>query len=318
MGFKICSKCKVSKPLNDFNIDKSRKFGVTCACKKCRHPFRKEKLVVKDGYKECSRCGEEKTIGSFNNVKKNPSGISYSCKECLKSSASNSEKIKIPNITGYKKCPTCKNSKSVVHFYEDKSTKDLLSYKCIQCKSDSYQNKREEILQKRKADYPIRQIRLKKKREELKLVNSEAKINKALEKEDSRNRVIVKRKIKNLIMSSFKRALDGGYKKSKRTEEILGCSPYSFKKHIEAQFENWMNWDNHGNCEGNEYRCTWDLDHIIPISFAKTEDDIYKLNHWSNFQPLCSRVNRFEKKSNIVSVTNLELKITIIKLNKNE
>jgi len=39
--------------------------------------------------------------------------------------------------------------------------------------------------------------------------------------------------------------------------------------------------------------------HIIPISSAKTNDDVYKLNHYSNFQPLCSYVNRFIKKDSI-------------------
>ena len=34
------------------------------------------------------------------------------------------------------------------------------------------------------------------------------------------------------------------------------------------------------------------LDHIIPICSAKTDEDVYKLNHWSNFQPLCSKINR--------------------------
>ena len=38
-----------------------------------------------------------------------------------------------------------------------------------------------------------------------------------------------------------------------------------------------MNWDNAGK---------WHLDHIIPISSAKNEEDIIKLNHYTNFQPL--------------------------------
>ena len=36
----------------------------------------------------------------------------------------------------------------------------------------------------------------------------------------------------------------------------------------------------------NNYATYWQLDHIIPISWAKTEEDVYKLNHYSNFQPL--------------------------------
>ena len=35
-----------------------------------------------------------------------------------------------------------------------------------------------------------------------------------------------------------------------------------------------------------------DLYHIIPIADAKTEEDIIKLNHYKNLQPLCSHINR--------------------------
>jgi hypothetical protein len=72
-----------------------------------------------------------------------------------------------------------------------------------------------------------------------------------------------------------------------------------------------MTWDNYGEVCGNspEYNCSWDLDHIIPISCAKTEEEVYLLNHWSNFQPLCSKVNRWEKKNILYSVYNLELNI---------
>ena len=30
----------------------------------------------------------------------------------------------------------------------------------------------------------------------------------------------------------------------------------------------------------------WHLNHIIPISSAQTEEDVYRLNHYTNFQPL--------------------------------
>jgi hypothetical protein len=97
----------------------------------------------------------------------------------------------------------------------------------------------------------------------------------------------------------------------RRNFDIMGCSFEKFKNHIESQFENWMNWDNRGDvCEVLKPNCSWDLDHIIPLSTAKTEEELYLLNHWSNFQPLCSYVNRNIKRDNIYPVTNLELKIT--------
>jgi len=40
----------------------------------------------------------------------------------------------------------------------------------------------------------------------------------------------------------------------------------------------------------------WDIDHIIPLSAAETEEDIIRLNHHKNLQPLCSKVNRYIKR----------------------
>jgi len=38
----------------------------------------------------------------------------------------------------------------------------------------------------------------------------------------------------------------------------------------------------------------------IPISYAKTEEDVIKLNHYTNLQPLCSFVNRVIKRDKII------------------
>ena len=86
-----------------------------------------------------------------------------------------------------------------------------------------------------------------------------------------------------------------GYSKTSRTFEILGCSYEEFKKHIESNWDDWMTWDNHGLYNGEE-KCGWDLDHIVPVSSAQCEEDIYRLNHYSNIQPLCSYVNRNVKR----------------------
>ena len=42
-----------------------------------------------------------------------------------------------------------------------------------------------------------------------------------------------------------------------------------------------------------------DIDHIIPLSSAKTEEDIIRLNHYTTLQPLCSYTNRYIKKNNL-------------------
>ena len=71
-------------------------------------------------------------------------------------------------------------------------------------------------------------------------------------------------------------------KKNNKTFQIVGCSPTELKEHLEKQFINGMNWDNQGK---------WHIDHIIPLSSAKTEQDIYKLCYYTNLQPLWAEEN---------------------------
>jgi len=94
--------------------------------------------------------------------------------------------------------------------------------------------------------------------------------------------------VRSLISNSLNR---NGYSKSSKTFEILGCSFEEFKLHIESKFESWMTWDNYGLYNG-DLNYGWDIDHIIPISSAKDEDEILRLNSYTNLQPLCSKINR--------------------------
>jgi len=71
-----------------------------------------------------------------------------------------------------------------------------------------------------------------------------------------------------------------GNKKTKRSKEILGLEFEDFRSYIESMWEHWMNWDNYGHGEGK-----WVIQHIIPKVFAKTEQDIYRLNYYKNLMP---------------------------------
>lgn len=65
--------------------------------------------------------------------------------------------------------------------------------------------------------------------------------------------------------------------KSNPTKVIIGLDMDDFKKYIESLFTHGMSWDNYGE---------WHIDHIIPLSSAKNEDEIIKLCHYTNLQPL--------------------------------
>jgi hypothetical protein len=52
-------------------------------------------------------------------------------------------------------------------------------------------------------------------------------------------------------------------------------------------FRDGMSWENKGK---------WHIDHIIPLSSAKTHEDVIKLCHFKNLQPLWEQENK--KKGN--------------------
>lgn len=108
----------------------------------------------------------------------------------------------------------------------------------------------------------------------------------------------LKKNLRSLIHLGFK---NGKFTKSCKTAEILGCNFEELKTHLESKFEPWMNWSNYGNWNGipTEINTSWDIDHIIPLSLAKTEDEMIILNHYTNLQPLCSYTNRNIKRNNV-------------------
>jgi hypothetical protein len=97
---------------------------------------------------------------------------------------------------------------------------------------------------------------------------------------------------KNILKAFRNRA----YEKTNSTTKILGCSFSEFKDYIENQFESWMNWNNRGLYNGT-LNYGWDIDHIEPLDTAITEDDVIRLNHYTNLRPLCSYTNRVIKKA---------------------
>jgi hypothetical protein len=169
-----------------------------------------------------------------------------------------------------------------------------------------YEENKEEISIKSKEYYEENREQLseyyKKYREENKIKSKEYREkNKEKLYENFKNRlksdIIFKISFisRNMIGRSFRRA---GYSKKSKTQDIIGCSFEEFKLHLESKFEDWMNWENRGLYNG-ELNYGWDVDHIIPLSSAKTEEDLIKLNHYTNLQPLCSKINRDIKRDSI-------------------
>lgn len=236
--------------------------------------------------KVCNSCNIEKNTSEFYNYKSGKFGVMAQCKECKKEyvkkyKKNNKEKIKKyfknrkveydPNA--FKVCCTCKVEKYTTEFDKHKGGTFGVHCHCKECRKkynkNIYKNNKEYVI-KRGNNY------INKRR-----------------KTDTLFKLTCN--IRNLIRISLK---NGGYGKNTKTFKILGCSFEDFKAHIESQFEPWMDWSKYGLYNG-ELNYGFDLDHIIPISKGVTEEERIKLNHYTNFQPLCSKVNRDIKRNKI-------------------
>jgi len=199
-------------------------------------------------------------------------------------------------------CTKCNIIKPISDFYKDKSTKDGHVFQCKQCRKEHVlmnKDKFQEYDRKYKQQYreQNREEYNKQHREyqnEYRLTKSdtirdrERKYNNEYIKQRIANDTIfaLKVRMKSLIRKSI---TSKGYSKTSKTYEILGCSFEELYIHIESQFKDGMNWDN---------RSEWHIDHIIPLKSAKTEDELIKLNHYTNLQPLWA-IDNLRKGSNI-------------------
>ena len=77
--------------------------------------------------------------------------------------------------------------------------------------------------------------------------------------------------------------------KRNRTFHMIGCTPQELIAYIEKQFQPGMTW---GNWSING----WHIDHIIPLDSGKNQEEVEKLCHYTNLQPMWAAENR--RKSN--------------------
>ena len=213
-----------------------------------------------------------------------------------------------------KKCSTCQLEKNIDDFTKDKNKKDGLNINCRECCKRLYNkykedNKEKELERNRKYNKEKRILNkeeIKKYKKEYFQKNKELITSKRREKYNLNKDIInekrrddIPKRLNNTIGGVIRRYLkNNGFNKNSRTYQILGCSPIELKTYLESKFEKWMTWENYGKYNG-EINFGWEIDHIIPISTARTEEDIMILNHYTNLQPLCSYTNRYIKSDNL-------------------
>ena len=173
-----------------------------------------------------------------------------------------------------KKCTTCKVEKELTEFHKKKESKDGLRADCKSCKKE-YD----------KEHYQTNKERVKERIKEYNQANKEYYKEYQQTYKERRNKLRRDRKkadplykmTHNLRSRTYKAFKNNGYTKNTKTKEMLGVDWEVCKAHIERQFTKGMSWDNQGD---------WHIDHIIPLASANTEQELKKLCHYSNLQPL--------------------------------
>lgn len=211
--------------------------------------------------KICSRCNIEKTIDQFYKRKGSKDGFRSECKECF---------------SFKNKQYHCKNREQINNRnkkYNDEHKQEIQLYQ-ENYQKEYYKRNREQINERNK----LYNIKNKEKVKKYKRIyNKERKNVDILFKFISG--------IRRTISTAFKKR---GYTKSSHTYEIVGLPYNELKNYLFKKAKlRYPDFQEREFLEKNKYH----IDHIIPLSLAKTKEDVLKLNHYTNFQLLLAEEN---------------------------
>lgn len=218
--------------------------------------------------KKCKKCNVEKSYIDFHKNKANKDGLMGFCKICQSEYRKQYDKENKSHVNE-------KSRKRYKKYYEENKEKinnynrEYAKLKKEKIKKYYEENKQEIEKNKEKKRQEYYEKR-KKYLKEYKKIWTNEKI-----KKDPLFKFTLN--VRSNISSSFKRACANEFKKSTKTEIILGCTIQEFALYIEKKFKKGMTFENYGK---------WHLDHIYPVALAIDKNHLIKLNHYSNFQPL--------------------------------
>jgi len=192
--------------------------------------------------KKCNKCDITKNLNDFPKCPECKGGHRNTCKECIK---------------GYSSVWRENNPEAHKKWVENNTEYDK------ERKRKHYEDNKELYI-KRGGDYR------KNNKEKITKWVSEYRKKRFSEDEVFKLTFVVRSRVRNFLKTTK-------ILKPDTTFELIGCSPQELVSHIEKQFKDGMNWENHGE---------WHIDHIIPLSSAKTKEDLFKLCHYTNLQPL--------------------------------
>ena len=188
-------------------------------------------------------------------------------------------------------CSKCKEEKEVCDFVKRKDSKDGFRSECKSCGKKSRLNNKTHLLEYSKKwrasntehisnynkNYNKKNMEMVKKYQKEWYVKNKDKINKKIKlRKETDSIYLISCNVRKRMSEYIKK---NNILKSNKTFDIVGLTPKELSNHLELNFNEGMSWDNYGVYG-------WHIDHIIPLSSAKNEDELYKLCHYTNLQPL--------------------------------
>lgn len=300
MDTKICSKCCIEKNTDEFAKDKKTKDGLKCWCKLCNSEYNKKyrqehKEQIVNKRNEYIKKNKEKIRQYKKDYRiKNKEILAEHSKEYYKL---NKEKINKRNNENYYKNKDKRSKNAKIYYQKNKEYRKTKSneyyYNNIEQihlnQKEYYQRNKENIKEKSKK-YHCEHIEERKKYAENYRKNNRNIINKRHNRRMKEDPIYyLKHRVRALIRKSFIRR---NKTKTKRTEQILGCSIDFFIDYLIKTYENnynekW-NWD---------YLKDVHIDHIKPLAEVNTEEEVIKLCHYTNLQLLKAKDNLNKKDS---------------------
>lgn len=219
--------------------------------------------IRKDG-RVCVRCSKFYLWGEYWKDNRDPNGRSGACKTCTNTKRA-AIRATLPKSIKPKKSPLSpeivkqRKREYGIKYREDNREKQILYFK------NRYARDKKNILA---------QSAIRRKDEDFKLRVNKNRRDRLKTDDLFRFKTV----LRNRLRLGFKAR---GLSKERRTIEYLGMSYPELRVYIESKFLIGMTWENYGIGKGK-----WNLDHILPLSLAKTQEDLLKLCHYSNLQPL--------------------------------
>jgi len=234
--------------------------------------------------KVCSKCKKEKERKEFSLDRGQKDELQPRCKSCVKAYyEANKEKI-VERIKAY-------NEANKEKIAEQKKAYNEANKEKIAAQNKAYHETNKEKIAERKKAY--KQSNKEKIAAQNKAYREDNKEKIAAYRKDNKEKIAAycrARRKSDLIYNlscrcrgRIRAAIKAkGFKKTTKTAEMLGCDWEFLKSHIESQFTEGMSWEN---------RDKWHIDHIIPLASASSEEEVIKLSHFSNLQPLWAEEN---------------------------